>query len=195
MPEPPDAGLVCDASVLINLLATNRLEVILRSLAVPVYVTEQVYGEVYVDPRDRRRSPDLLRPFVDSGALLRVALEEAALDTFLDLTGADPPDDLDDGEAASIAFAVHHGHAAALDETKARAVCGRRFKQLRVRTTVELFQLDAVRAALDPTGFDEAVFQALRLARMRVPPEHDPWVRELLGPERIGQCPSLRRRA
>lgn len=191
MPDRP--GFACDASVLINLIATNRLAEILRALDTPAFVTDQVFAEVHVDPRDRKRNPDVLGPFVASGVLLRVTLDDTALETFLDLTGAEP-DGLDDGESATIAYAIHRGSSAVLDESKARVICSRSYPHLHVVTTVDLLRSDAVRDALGEDGATEAIFQALRLARMSVPTEHAAWVRQVLGPERVGLCSSLRRR-
>lgn len=65
---------------------------------------------------------------------------------------------------------------------------------LRVVTTVDLLRSDAVRAALGEEGVTEAMFQALRLARMSVPTEQVAWVRQTLGPARVALCSSLRRR-
>lgn len=191
MPEAP--GFACDASVLINLLATHRLADVLRALAAPAFVADEAFAEVLVDPRDRKRNPDVLGPFVASGALTRVALDEAARETFLDLTATEP-DGLDDGEAATLAYAVHRGCAAAIDESKARALCGRQYPGLRVVTTVDLLRSDPVRRALGEEAVVEATFQALRRARMSVPTEHLGWVRQVLGPERLALCSSLRRR-
>ena len=191
MPEAP--GFSCDVSVFINLLATDRLADILRALASPAFVTDEVFDEVHVDPRDRKRNPNVLDPFVASGMLARVALDDAARETFLDLTGT-TPDGLDDGESATIAYAVHRGCSAVLVESKARALCSRNYPRLRVVTTIDLLRSDAVRAALGEEGVTEAMFQALRLARMSVPTEQVAWVRQTLGPARVALCSSLRRR-
>ena len=48
-----------------------------------------------------------------------------------------------------------------------------------------------VQANLGRDGLTEAVFNALRLGRMRVLPHHLSWVVDLIGPERARQCPSL----
>lgn len=187
-------GLALDASVLINLLPTNRMAEILTALCVPLVVTAQTYREFYIDPRDRTRNTELLAPFVSSGVFQRVVLAEDALGLCLDLAGASPPDDLNDGEAATLAYSRCHSLDAVVDETKTRNVCKRLFPDVVLYSTIELFRSRQVVDVLGPEGLTGAIFAALHLGRMRVAAEHDAWVRELLGPERVSLCRSLQRR-
>jgi predicted nucleic acid-binding protein len=117
-----------------------------------------------------------------------------ALNVFIDLVGADPRYGLGDGEAATIALADSLSVAAVLDDRKASRVAGERFAHLTVYSTLDLLSRPQVVDALGMTRLAEAVFDALRYARMRVPHRFDGWVRELIGPERAAQCPSLKRR-
>lgn len=130
MPSVLSGPLVLDASVLINLLATARMESILSCICPSVMVVEEVVGEVRRNPRDRKENAAILDPLFTQGALTKVSLStaEAMLEHYLDLAaGSKDQEDLGDGEAASIAYAVHHLYAVALDERKARAVCSRRY--------------------------------------------------------------------
>lgn len=195
MPSVLSVPLVLDASVLINLLATGRLEGVLSCFCPSAVVVEEVIGEVRRNPRDRQENPAILEPYFTQAVLTRESLStsEAMLELYLDLAGADEQEDLGDGEAASIAYAVHQGYAVALDERKARAVCRRRYPSVQICST-----LDVLRTLESAGGFPrqhvvESVYDALKFARMRVPPEHDAWVRGLLSAEQLKNCPSLRR--
>lgn len=187
-------GLALDASVLISLVPTDRLSDILTALGTPLVVTDQAYKEVYIDPRDRARNPELLAPFAADGLFRRVTLTGAALELFLDLAAAPSPDDLNDGECATLAYADRHGLGVVVDETKARNLCRRLFPSVAIHCTVELLRAPEVVQALGYDGLVEALFRAVHLGRTRVPVEHDAWVRERLGPERVAMCRSLKRR-
>jgi hypothetical protein len=119
-------------------------------------------------------------------------LPDHALPRLLELTGAEPPDDLDDGEAAALAAGEAFGLAVALDETKGRRVAKSRLPEVPLLSSGALFADPDVGAALGPE-LGDALFSALVHARMRVLPEHEAWVRRLLGP-RAAECPSLRKR-
>jgi hypothetical protein len=194
--EPRFAVIVIDASVVINLLATGLLAEILTAVADRRVMTDQAFEEVSSDPRDtpRKKRPGLLEPWVASGALSRETLAGSALENYVDLVGADPPDDLGDGEAATIAWAATFGAIAALDDTKAIGVCRRRFGRVPILSTLDLLRHVGARRALEEDVLNTAIFDPLRLARMRVPSEHDAWVRQAVGPERLPLCTSLRRR-
>lgn len=188
-------GLVLDASGIINLAASGRLKDVKAALNFPLFVVEQAGNEVKFDPREPGRAPvaNFMERLYDEGIFIRAKLSERALDLYVELVGAETPDDLDDGEAATIAYALSTGLSAVIDESKARALCRRRFPDLVIFDTPEIFRHPDVVVALGST-LNEAVFDTLRFARMRVGVEHDGWVRELIGPERLAQCPSLRRR-
>ena len=53
--------------------------------------------------------------------------------------------------------------------------------------------IGSVAKELGYDGTADAVFNALRLARMRVPPSALKWVAELIGPERFALCECLPR--
>jgi hypothetical protein len=130
---------------------------------------------------------------IAAGLLERVPLPEGALVRFLELTGADPPDDLDDGEAAALAAGETLSLAVAVDEAKGRRVARERLPDVGLLSSAEIFAMPEVTVALG-AQLVEAMFSALVNARMRVLPEHEAWVRGLLGDARVTQCPSLRRR-
>ena len=98
---------------------------------------------------------------------------------------------LDDGEAATISCAVEYGAVAAIDDAKAVALCARKYPKLAIASSVDLFAR-AVMAALGKGPLGNAIYAALRSARMRVPRHHEGWVVGMIGDARAGSCPSLR---
>lgn len=191
--NPKAQGIVLDASVLINFVATGRMAEILAALDLPALVVEQAFREVNVDPRDRSRCPGLLQAFVAERIIERVKLPDFAIEVFLDLV-SDGSDDLGDGESATIAYAAASSCMVALDDARAVGVCRRRFGHVPIASSIDILRDSRVCSALGEAGLADCVYSALRLARMRVPRLHEQWVRGLLSPEMIDQCPSLRRR-
>ena len=69
------------------------------------------------------------------------------------------------------------------------------YNGMQTATSVDLLAHHAVEDALGRAALAEAVFLALRDARMRVLPHHIKWVKALIGQSRAQQCPSLPRSA
>lgn len=185
--------LVVDASVLINLASTEHSRDIIGCLAERVLVVEAAYAEVRRDPRTGKPTPDLLTPLLHAGVLSCITLTPTHLTLAVELAGAPEPDDLDDGEAATIAFAAIEGAAIGLDDTKAIRISAQRYPTCRVATTIDLLRRQEVCATLGTSRLADAVYDALRFGRMRVPQSQVGWVVELIGRDRAAECPSLRR--
>jgi len=186
-------GAVLDASVVINILGSGQAEKLLGALRGRWLVVEVTSRDITRHPLMPRGTNDPLAPLIAAASLEKIPLPDGALARFLELTGAEPPDDLDDGEAAALAAGEVLSLPAALDEAKGRRVARARLPGLSLLSSAEIFALPEVAIALRPQLVD-AVFSALVSARMRVLPEHEPWVRALLGDARVARCPSLRRR-
>jgi predicted nucleic acid-binding protein len=120
--SPP---LVLDACTLINLHACRQMESIVASLSGHVMIAEQVYDECRLDPFDPDdeivERIDLAR-LIERGALTVVTpLTSAELNTFAAFAI-----NLDDGEAATLALAVHRGWSVVTDDRAAiRELAGR----------------------------------------------------------------------
>ena len=99
---------------------------------------------------------------------------------------------LDDGEAAAIACAVEEGAVAFIDDGKAVSLCSRRYPNLAVASTLDLFAQDAVLTALGRDALADALHGALQFARTRVLPQHEDWVVGMIGHDRARSCESLR---
>jgi len=162
---------VLDASAVINLNATDCAHDILRALGDRIVVVDTVVDELAVGTRTSREDPAKLQ----------------------DLVAGRASETLDDGEAASIAFALESGGAVVIDERKANRICRERFPQLRLACTVDIFLHPAVGAALGRERLISAVLSALQRARMQVPVHHLASVVDLVGVEQAGRCPSLPR--
>lgn len=183
--------IIADASVAINLNATGQAMAILRALPFKVAITDIVEAELQEDRRTGRRDAALLAELVAARRIAIVSLNDAALNVFGELVAGSAAETLDDGEAATIAYAATHGAVPVIDERKARRICNQRFGGLQMLSTAELFMQPAVETALGRDALSEAVFQALQNARMRVLPDYTAWVVALIGIDRALHCPSL----
>ena len=110
---------ILDACVLINLLASDEVEGILRAAGRESLICSAVAGEsIYLrtgDPNAPREHIDL-RPLINSGLLTVCQVEgDQEEELYVDYASA-----LDDGEAMSLAIALSRGYVLATDERKAR---------------------------------------------------------------------------
>lgn len=187
-----EAGLVvADTSVLINLNATGCAARILEALPFRVVVTETAAAELRLDRRSGRDDAAQFAALTGAQLLGTVSLMEAGQQAFADLVIGPAAETLDDGEAATIAYAAQHGIRPVIDDRKALRICKRKSPQLVPTSTVDLLMDSAVGATLGSDDLTQAVFQALVQARMRVPTERLGRVVRLIGAERAAQCPSL----
>lgn len=185
--------VVADSSVVINLNATRRAEVILDALPNQVLVTEQVLGELRSGRGGMHRDSALLAELIAGGSAQAVQIGKSAEDDFIGLVSGAATETLGDGEAATIAKAVEVGGLALLDDRKALRICIERFPGLRTSGTVDLLRDPRLAEALTERQLADAVFHAAHDARMHVPAQHGRWVIELLGRDRALLCPSLAR--
>jgi hypothetical protein len=187
------SGAVFDASVVLNILGSGREETILRAVPGRRVVVEVTSRDIRRHPLAPKNTDDPLAPLIAAELLERISLPDVALPRFIELTGANPPDDLDDGEAAALAAGETLALSVALDEAKGRRVARARLPNVKLLSSAEIFAMPEVQGALGSELVD-ALFSALLNARMRVLPDQEDGVRALLGPDRVMQCASLRRR-
>jgi predicted nucleic acid-binding protein len=190
-----DCELALDSSVVINLLATGHAASILKALAMPVVLTDNVVREVEFGSSNGRQDVGLLRGMIADQVLAIRELEGRALETFFALVSGPASESLGDGEAATLALAHARGCSAAIDENKATRLATERFTSIRLVTTVDILAHDGVRAGLGDARLSQAAFQALRLARMQVREQQFEWISGLIGPQNVEACSSLRRLA
>lgn len=168
----PQEVLLLDACVTINLLATDRLDEIAASLNLSFVVAEQVAaevghlrevvdGEVVVTPIDLQKQ-------VAAGFLQILQLSPVELPTYVELA-----DLVGDGEAATIAVALHRKLLLATDDRKARRICAER-RLAEPRRTLDLLHAYADVAVLDSETCREMLTMVRRRASF-LPPRADPW--------------------
>ena len=114
--------LVIDASVVINLLGTGKPADLLGMLNRRVNIDELALNEVTSDPLNKLPGRDAVEALLRSGLISSGRLSALAFEVFLELTGATPPDDLGDGEAATIAQSFDIGAVPVIDERKATRI-------------------------------------------------------------------------
>lgn len=198
MTVPPSAHspqtIVIDASVAINLNASGSAAQILRAHPGTFVITGNVVGELARCGRTGRDDRALTAALIAGGDLNHVRLHGGALDRFEVLTIGDAADTLDDGEAATIAYAAEISGVALVDERKARRICAKQFPSVPLLSTVDIFREETVARALGRAALLNAVDKALRHARMHVAPTDREWALELLGDELAAIHPTLSRR-
>lgn len=183
--------LVVDASVIISLNATGCAETILGALSHRVAVVDIVVDEIRGGLRRGRQDAAKLEALVESKLLHVVQLGSQGLARFESLVVGDAGDTLDDGEAATLAYAEEAGARALIDERKARRLAAERHAAIPLGCTVDLIACDSVDQVLGTNGVADALHRALVGARMRVLNEHIDWVVKSIGDQRAAGCPSL----
>jgi predicted nucleic acid-binding protein len=186
--------LIADASTIINLIATRNARAIVSALPNRVVVVDVVPRELETGRAHGREACERLNELVTAGVLGTVELGDDAAPDFEELVIGAAAATLDDGEAATIAYALAHAGTALIDERKATRICAERFPQLRVACTVDVLIHPDVQRQLGPDMLAEAVFNALHGGRMGVLPHHLEWIVGLIGDERAALCQSLPRR-
>jgi hypothetical protein len=138
------------------------------------------------------KSPaDVLSELRKHNLIRVVSLNDDAYEIFIGLTGGDPPDDLDDGEAATLAQAAFGNYAAVIDERKATRVAGMQFPRVALLNSMDLLTAQEVFQQTSGAAVADVVYLALRNARMRVRHSDRTWIIALLGDDRARECPSL----
>jgi predicted nucleic acid-binding protein len=187
----PRASLVADASVVINLNATARAADIIRAVPNPFFITENAAAELKAGSQKGHRDHEQLLELIDAGLIRRAPLGTPGMVVYESLIDGSAKQTLDDGEAATIAYAQETSGIALIDERKARSLCSSRYPDLLVACTVEFLMHDAIALALGIQAQADALTGALNGARMHVPSEYLERLRTMIGPERAALCSSL----
>jgi len=183
--------ITADTSTIINLNATGCAREILEACGSQFVVVDVVRDELEDGRRNGRHDADLLNSLVADGHLGLVKLNAISTGHFESLVIGPAVMTLDDGEAATIAYAVSKDAAAVIDERKATNICAQRFPGLAICSTVDILARPEVRKVLGDEELSNAVFRALVHGRMRVFSHHFEWVVALIGAERAAACTSL----
>ncbi|HKQ48564.1 MAG TPA: hypothetical protein VJZ71_10885 [Phycisphaerae bacterium] len=184
---------VADASVVININATKHGLDILRAMPNSLIVTENAIAELARGNYRGHTDADEVGKFIEIGAIRSARLVEGAIGVYTSLVEGSALRTLDDGEAATIAHAHAISGIALIDERKAQRICNREFPSLRVASTIDILIDDTIRVALGAQGQIASIVNALRFARMRIPPQLVSRVVDLIGAEVAETCHSLPR--
>ncbi|UYH55540.1 hypothetical protein N6L26_02955 [Qipengyuania sp. SS22] len=186
--KPP---LVADASVWINLVASGLATDVLRALPTPTMIPRIALNELKRGQEKGHSAYAGVTPLIAEGHAAVIDLPEEAEDTYLNLVAGPARQTLDDGEAATLALALHFGATALIDERKAISIAAAQYPDLIVATTTDVLFRTNVRSTLDEATFATGLFAALTQARMRVPEHLLVQVCACLGSERAQLCLSL----
>lgn len=192
-PLDATSTLVADASVAINLNATGCALEIIRAQPGTMVVTDNALAELARGSHNGHSDGEKLQALIDAGAVRVVSLDDHGSRIYESLVEGTALRTLDDGEAATIGYAHQVGGIAMIDERKARTICAGDFPHLTLISTVDLFINDMVERALGKRRQAEAIVNALRGARMRVPPHQIETIVALIGDEAAADCHSLPR--
>ncbi len=192
-PADPSAPAVTDASVIINLNATACAAAIIGVFPNPFLVTPNVRNELAAGAYHGHRCGEKLEALIKQGLFEVAELGPSDVPVYRSLVEGGFESTLDDGEAATIAYAVGNDGLALIDERKASKICAARFPTLHLASTVDVLLHPLVAQQLGDSGQDEAIFLALRDARMHVPQHALHQVVQRIGQDRAAACPSLPR--
>lgn len=187
--------IVGDTSAIINLNATGCGPAILRALPTPFVITDIVLDELREDVRSGRNDAALVARLIGEGLVTVAVIDTLKGDDFERLVSGGSATTLDDGEAATIAYAFENGMAAIVDERKANQICQTHYAEMPVGSTMDLLAHPAIEKALGQVALADAVHHALTGARMRVLPKYLVWTVDLIGADRARACESLPKRS
>jgi predicted nucleic acid-binding protein len=164
--------LILDACTVINIAATGRLPEILAAAARPVVVCDTVARETLYLRRGgtgedaSERDPIDVTPWVDAGHLAIIHAEtDHELATFVDLAVS-----LDDGEAMTIALAVHRSLVVVTGDRKAARIAA---ALVPVESSLALVKAWCERDRLDPQTVS-AILGAIRERARYIPHNQHP---------------------
>ena len=191
-PSDPGTPVVTDASVIINLVATRTAAEIVDAFPSRFLVTTNVRRELWEGRGRGHGSWEGLDALIVDGSIEPVELNRSDESVYRSLVEGEAQETLDDGEAATISYAVGRGAVALIDECKARRICSERFPDLRLASTADMLLHGRVKDGVGDAGQRDAIFRALRDAKMQVVPRRR--MQELvrrIGPVRAAACTSL----
>ena len=187
------AQLVLDASCAINFLGTGVAEMVIGAVPSTVLIEKHAFMEVRRHPIEGRDHASELCSLQTKGLLKVVSRSEAGNRIFRDSGETSLDLELDDGEAATIAYAVSEGLSTVpvIDERKATRLFKERWPNRPIIDTVTLFQMLVQHKCLSLSEVRSAIYSALLHARMQVAPSMRPWVVGVVGKQRAAECSSL----
>ncbi|MEK7992677.1 MAG: hypothetical protein AAB403_02625 [Planctomycetota bacterium] len=186
----PARPIVLDTSVVINLAATGVADRILAALPNLTVVLDAVQEDLRRNSESDRPALKVLEELIETKAVRLVEGTNLSQGYFESLVAGSGPDTLDDGEAATIAYALEQAATPILDERKALRICRENFAALQTASTIDILSHPSVGRSLGRDLLREAVDRALE-AHMRVLPDHIDWLVDLLGAEAVSKYATI----
>lgn len=181
--------LVLDTSVLVNLHASGHGEQVLSVIENDIVIADAVALELEHETSRRNGEQGFLRGLTGCGKITVVDLTTAEYELFAALSGG--PSSLDDGEAATIAIAVHRGFRPVVDERKGRARAAALMNGEQPAWSIDLLRHPQIVHSLGEQLASEAIYLALRHGRMRIPSDSADYIVTLIGHNRAFECTCL----
>ncbi|MEA5550578.1 hypothetical protein VB713_06225 [Anabaena cylindrica UHCC 0172] len=165
--------ILLDACCVLNLCTSGQFLAILKSLPAEIVVTTVVQErELKTLQRLQEQENDAVLEFeeaIQQGLLKVVAFEsEEEAESFVNYAV-----DLDDGESATCAIAVHRGWAIATDDRKAISFIQKEAPYIQILSTPEIIKHWSEKESIDSTILSH-VLNAIRIKGHYVPPKNDP---------------------
>lgn len=182
---------VIDTSVVINLHASGCAIELLTLLPCPICIVDVAHDELAGGRGHGVAVKQAIDGWLDQKLATIVKLSNAANNTFETLVVGSAATTLDDGEAATIAYALDIGGIVVIDEGKARRLAASNFPALKVASSTDLLLAPTFIASLGDARASDAIYSALIRGRMRVPAERQLEVVHRIGAERAAMCHSL----
>lgn len=179
-------SLILDASVLINLLGTRRIDQLTRACPQALLVPMPALHEVTLNPVSKTSLGSEFDQLLADSRLRLIELKGHEADMVVELSSS-----LGLGESSVISVAKAREEAVVLDDKKAIGVANR-LGVVDQFCSLDLIAQSAVESVLGEKEVQLAVFDALRFSRMRVLPHHHSWITGFLTQEQLNQCSSLK---
>lgn len=191
----PFQKLVLDASSAINIITCGHSRALIESLPHELVITPNAIQEIHNGKLYGHNESDELTRLLDEMIIREVNLSSQATAVYHGLIQGSVLKSLDDGEAATIGYAIENSCLALIDEKKAINICRDIYPNLEILTTTEVLLHNSTLTAIGEIGQAEAIFNALTIGRMRVPNHLLQSVISMIGADRAGLCHSLPRPA
>lgn len=181
---------VIDTSVIINLQACEIGNDILRTIANPFIVTQEVFDEIEENPNSsHQKTISFLDDIVDSKLLQIIALSREEKEMFHKRMNETPQ--LHDGEVATIMLAKNRIFTPIIDERLGRGIASEELSGRIVGTTMDILFHPKVLAHFNKRTFKLAIYKALRIRRLQIDKKDRDFVVELIGKKRAKNCTCL----
>ncbi|MBD2137010.1 hypothetical protein H6F32_05280 [Anabaena sp. FACHB-1237] len=166
--------IILDACCILNLCASGQFLAILKSLPAEIVITTVVQeNELKTLQKLQEEDNDAVLEFetaITQGLLKIVDFEsEEERESFVNYVF-----DLDDGEAATLAIAVHRKWAVATDDNKAIKFIKKNFPDIKILSTPEIIKYWSEKESIDHLILNN-VLNSIKTKGRYQPPKNDPW--------------------